>query len=71
MGDIGGACCQVELLWVVSEVVLMSTVMGLAHTKRAFWRQVETSSGRCSETVGLVSAECCQLRGGCAWAMVK
>ena len=41
------------------------------RTKRAFCKHVTTSSGSVSETVGFCdSAECCQLSGGCASAIV-
>lgn len=47
-------------------------VPGMVPTKRAFSRQVTTSSGKRSDMVGFwESAECCQLRGGCASAMVS
>jgi hypothetical protein len=72
VGDVGGAGCEVEL----EEGFVSCLYNGMflfqraKRTKRAFCRHVETSSGTCSEIVGLVSADCCQLRGGCASAMM-
>ena len=68
MRNVVGTCCEVELE-VVSEVDDLF-IGSIKRTKRAFWRHVETSSGKCSETVGFVLADCCQLRGGCASAIV-
>lgn len=73
MRDVCCAGCEVELLSnCVSCVVLGEDGYGYERTKRAFSRQVTTSSGNLSDMVGFwESAECCQLSGGCASAIVS